>query len=425
MTSDKSLIELSKKVSVFLRQKADKNSGSTEKPIDKPLIFYVDGINGKHPVIIFSSFKCNRYLQGHCAPCLYSNIPHYCGDKDSVYRSLIKQADYVLDNFNELILSKQKQEENSGVFHRFEGGHFVSLELCGEGSFLSNSEIPREFREKILDRFTRLSEKNRINMQLIAESKVSDFLENHMEFEGKSDWVKGFNFTVLFGFESVNDFTRNVVYNKGVEMSDFEKAVGIAKDMGIRVAVFLFCGHHSMTQKEIIEDVKESIRYFRSNGIATYLMLPNIQPYTLNHLLYHYSMHSTLDPWTVVELVKMLVEGSFGAGDSHYFNGHDWSIGGLTTIPEPLFFLFSNKKRVACDSCTREIADMVHELVTTYDVGKFLEKERNMTCQCRGKYEEAVAKEEASKRPLRKRVEEALRFADEMKKEYASLRHKA
>ena len=132
MISDNDLIQQSKKISLFLRLKAKHIVSKKNELIKKPNIFYVNGHNGKHPVIIFSSFPCPKYLQGFCTPCLYSNIDHSNLDKELVYDSLIDQTSFIINNFDKLITNEQKKVSYKNMNLRYPNNKLVTYELCGE-----------------------------------------------------------------------------------------------------------------------------------------------------------------------------------------------------------------------------------------------------------------------------------------------------
>jgi len=382
MISDEELIKKSKEISRFLRSKAKNIVSKRNELIKKPNIFYVDGHNGKHPVIIFSSFPCPKYLQGFCTPCLYSNINHSNLDKDLVYDSLIDQTSFVINNFDDLITNKQKEVGYKNLNIRYPNNKLVTFELCGEGSFLSTPEIPKKHRDKIINLFYDYSKENKLNMQMILEAKATDFLKE--DFEGKKELINDLNMTLLFGFESADYFVREVIYNKWLKLNYFESAINKGKELGFRTAGFVFCGCHSMTQKEIINDVKKSIDYLKERDTAIYLMIPNLQPFTLNHLLYSYGKYGFIEPRTILEMVKYLVNDSNSSKSSYYFNGFNWSIGGLTTYPEPELFLFSNGNNITCKECSTKIKEAVYDLMNSYNVEKFENKMEDLnSCECK------------------------------------------
>lgn len=413
------LINLSKKTTLFLRVAARKKTKKIKTTIKKPFLFYVEGFNGMHPVFIFSSFPCNRYSQGLCSPCLYSNINHSLMKKDDVYSSLVHQSNFIVKNFDKLITNKQNSVIHKNLFFKYPENKLVTMELCGEGSFFSNGEIPTQYRDKIILPIINYAKKKKLNIQLIFETKVVDVLDNIKGFGKKKSEIQDNNYTLLYGFESVNEFSRNIIYNKGLSLKDFEKAISKSKKMGFRNAAFLFCGFHSMTQKEIINDLRNSIKYLRKNNCAIYLMIPNLQPFTINHLLYKYKRYRFLDPRTVLEIIKILVKNSYGTGSSHYFNGYDWSIGGLTTYPQPEIFLFSNSQNITCSKCSKIIKKAVFDLMKTYNNESFFENIKKVdNCQCKKNYDKYISDEENRKTNLNQRTSDNLKFAFLKKEEY-------
>ncbi|MCX6720540.1 MAG: hypothetical protein NTW11_01935 [Candidatus Staskawiczbacteria bacterium] len=414
-----SISEKSKLLSLFLRVKARLLKKPLKRSAVEPFYFYVDGYNGKHPVFIFSSFPCSKYMQGFCTPCLYSNIVHSTQEKKVVYESLLVQAEYIINNFDNLITKKQNHKVFKNLYKKFPKRPLVTFELCGEGSFLANPEIPSEYRWKIINLFYNYARQKKINMQVLLETKVADFLGIYQEFENKKEIIKDLNLTLIFGFESVNEITRNVIYNKGMDLADFERAVKIAHSLGLRTGAFLFCGFYSMTQREIVEDVRASVSYLSKKNTSIYLMLPNLQPYTINHLLFTSGRYNLLEPRTVVELVKIISENSLGTKSSFYFNGYNWNIGGLTTYPQPELLLFSNHNFVTCDKCTCVIKNALNNLVVDYKIAAFLENIKKIdNCSCKLRYQNFVLKEENNKIPLIERVRANVDFCQKIKDEY-------
>lgn len=414
--------ELTKKTSkilLYLRLKAKNQMKKIEGTIKKPYLFYAHEYNGMQPVFIFSSFPCRRYLQGFCTPCSYSTVVHSSLDKDVIYSSLITQEKYIIKNFDKLVTNKQKDIKNKNLYYKYPNKRMVSLELCGEGSFLDKMEIPKEFREKILELLYDYSRKNKTNIHIFMEAKPADFLETYKDFESKKQEIKDYNMTLLFGFESADEFSRNVLYNKGIKLSNFEKAIKEAKRLGFRVGAFLFTAFHSMTQKELIDDVKKSIEYFRKKGVVIYFMISNLQPYTLVDLIYKYDPKELLDPRTIVEMIKFLIDHPKSNKGSYYCNGFNWSIGGLTTYPEPQMFLFSEPKKISCDKCSKIMAKAVYDLAINYDVKKFNEDIKPTdSCKCKNEYDKFVLNEKKTRGKLIDRVIKNLELAEEKKEDY-------
>lgn len=420
---DQSLIKRTREVLKFLRHASLGQMERVERTFDKPNYFYVNGHDGEVPVFVFSSFPCAQYNQGYCTPCAYSGVERSNAKKSDVYASLTKQAQYIVDNFNELVTSHQSDIGHENLFRKYPESKFGIFQLAGEGSFFADSEIPQKYRSEMIEMFKELSEKDRINLQIFLETKATDFLKNYSSFEGKEgeeeNLVHDLNLTLLFGLESSNEFTRQVIFNKGLELNDFEKSFGKAHELGFRVGAFVFCGMHSMTQKELIEDIEKTIDYCRENDLAIDLMLPNIQPFTINHLLYQYGKYNLPDPRTVLEIVKTLTHSQKRDGTSNYINGYDWNISGLATYPKPEMYLFQNRKSITCSDCSEKIEDAVRKLTVNYNIDTFNSTVHELDkCDCKKQYDEFVNHEEANKDDLRERVHQNINFAMSQKKAY-------
>jgi uncharacterized Fe-S cluster-containing MiaB family protein len=64
---------------------------------------------------------------------------------------------------------------------------------------------------------------------------------------------------IIFGFESINDFVRNILYNKHLALETFENAISIAKTTKLGVGAFVFVGINPLTEIEIISDAIKTI----------------------------------------------------------------------------------------------------------------------------------------------------------------------
>ena len=60
------------------------------------------------PEFVLRELLCQKSKKGCCAPCFYSRMPWVNLLEEDIYKSLIKQTKYILDNFNKLVLDNQK-----------------------------------------------------------------------------------------------------------------------------------------------------------------------------------------------------------------------------------------------------------------------------------------------------------------------------
>jgi len=417
------LAEKSCRISRYLRHPQTVNEKRINSTIKKPFKFYPKELIGELAVFIFGSFQCNKFLQGTCVPCFYSGFPHSKKQKKDIYNALLKQTKYILNNFNKLVIKHQKKNcYEYNLYRRFKNKGLNILLLTGEGSFFADHEIPQAYRNKILNSVWKHALKNKLNLQVQCEAKAEDILnaEKKGEFKEYKKLAKDLNLTLEIGLESANDFSRNTIYAKDLQLKDFEKAINITKKHSLITDAFVFCGFHSMTEKEILDDVKKTIDYLREKNIGIRLMFPNIQRHTINHLLYHYKKYNLIDIRTARELIRYLIFNN-NKNNYNYIKGQDWILGGLVSNPTPLLTIFNNPNALSCKKCCRMFEQAIYKLVKTYDPETFERYLKQMKkCKCEKKYQAFLS--QAPKKPLQERVKNNLEFADKLKKDYLALK---
>lgn len=412
------LIDLTTRIASFLRKNA-KYDEIKEVP-KEPRYFYEHGEFGEYPIFAFSSPRCGMYEAGFCTPCGYSNIAGTGGiSKKRLYNAQISQAQYILDNFDRFITSKQTGILNKhNIYRRFKNAPCYKLQIAGNSSFFRDMEITRENRWKILHLFDNYAKEKQINLHIMLETRPEHLIQAYEtgEFDEieKRGLLKNLNIVVNMGFESVNEFSRNVIYSKNMELSDVKKSVVIAKNYGLDPSLFLFLGFHSMVEREIIKDVRESLDYLKILNVPPSLMIPNIQKYTINDLLYKYGRYNLIDPRTILEIVKLCLDFKL-TRDSPSLKV-DWFFGGLEAEPSPYLSIFNNKKNITCEKCSRIIHKHLLQLKCDYDIDYFLKKIRVIErCKCKNDYEKRL---DCKAIPLVDRVSSNLVFADLRKEDY-------
>lgn len=383
--------------------------------IDKPYAFYAPGVAGDYAIFIFSSYRCDKYLRGLCTPCHYSGLLHPADrSKAEVFGSVLTQTDHLLAHFDELVLDRQTGD---GALFRLErrdpGARFADLQISGEGSFMRDGEIPREIRLEILQKLAAFGREQRIEMHVGLEVKAEDILraERVGEFEAWGDLVDELHLTLLMGFESADPFVRNVVFCKELETDDVEEAIRVGNRRRMRPTCFVHPGNHSMTDAEVVADARASVDWLRARGAGIYMMLPNLQPHTIPHLLHDQGAHDLLDVRSALPIIDHLIEGGRGDSPVHFAAGDDWRIGGLSSEPDPHLTVLGNPHGVSCARCRRTAEQALHRLARSHDHAAY-RAELAALEQCRDCVVafEADQAEEASRptAPLPERVADTL-----------------
>lgn len=346
---------------------------------------------GPWPEFIYRGFKCPRSEKGLCSPCGYSNIPAIPADRKAVNKSLILQTEYVLSSFDEVVLKNQRRKKPYPAFRRrHPDGDDVMFVLTPTGSFFCDAELDHSVRIQILQMIASGIASKRVNAQIFVESHVLDIIDFHEDgkFPSIMPMLKELNTVLILGLETTDDFNRNILYCKQFDMEDFEKAVDIVKNkLGLETGAFVFAGHHSMSEYETLVDVRRSFSYLRDLGVMPVLMISNLQPYTMNHLLYHYGEYRLPDPRTILSLVRTLADVSPALTGTERWLFADPRSG----PPDPALHPFNNPRAITCGECASTILAAIcgdyelsnpNGLRETYDWDEF-EKKIIPTNECR------------------------------------------
>ena len=369
---------------------------------------------GPFPEFILKGRFCKRSERGMCSPCFYSRLPVHqesCEDIDSGYDyGYREQVKHISDHFQEKFLANQKGE----VARDFVASKPVYAMVCTPtGSYFDNNEYPEDVRVDNLRTIVSMADEHGCEIVLHIESHAEDIIQyfKHPNQEELA-LLKKLHTRALIGFESNNEFSRNVIYAKNLSLDVFETAVNCLKNEGFAVGAFVFAGLIAMTEKEIIGDVVSTFEYLKKINVSPVLMFANTQPYTIPDVLWESGKYKLVDPRTVCEIVKRMID-IFGCDMKG--NIDPWFIadprGGP---PEPNVHLFNVKTKTVCDECADIIYSAIEELRIKKDAVLFFEKIKKVDeCSCSEKYDALIHKQDAdSEKDIHKRVEEAVDYAD-------------
>lgn len=308
------------------------------------------------------TIHCVRSAAGLCTPCFYSKFPNAIDTNHSEkYQLFLKnQIDYILDNFDECILSKQIGKS----YYRVADLHFpqnepISCCITPIGSFFDEKEMPTCIRQYLLKRLINISASYQRDVILYVESHVKDFNKYIVEqaTSEELDMLRRLHIRIVFGFESKDNFVRNVLYGKNLSLEEFENAVRRAQKEELGTYAFTFVGLYPMTHFETLSDVKNSFLYLKQLNVIPVVMFANVQEYTLADVLIQSGQYKLISPITVIEVVNLMLS-IFGRIRD---DGYDaWlmadPVGGP---PEPVLHIFTDP---ATNCCSEKIYSLIKEL---------------------------------------------------------------
>jgi radical SAM enzyme (TIGR01210 family) len=370
---------------------------------------------GPWPEFILKGTYCKRSNCGLCSPCFYSRYPKLKKNSHEYKQMLQNQISYITNNFDSLVFQnyKERKKRDTTSTSIDEPLRFV---LTPTGSFFDNNEFPQEIRIEMLIQLTKLSEYYGINFELHLESHCHDILFYDTELINNKievDLLKILHTRVIFGFESVDDYVRNVVYNKQLTLLDFFKATEKVKNLGLTPGAFVFAGLFSLNDIRTINDVSDTIDYLVRKNIFPVVMFQNIQPYTITDVLFRNNQITLLEPLTVATILHKFFQITDNVNQKSYWLVAD-PIGGP---PEPVNHIFQNNivSRITCKSCTKKIYILLRNLRETKDVLSFnIKFEEISKCNCYKRYIDFLEKLSQDGIDLINKTEEGINKCDKL-----------
>ncbi len=337
---------------------------------------------------------CKRSKKGLCSPCFYAKYPKIKGLKP--IDALKQQIDKILGDIDYITQNQYGTTPNGLVRAdptKLDFNNLPPLGLCITpcGSFFDNNELPPEVRSHLLHQINAKREKIKRDIVLYVESHAVDFINYPLSSE-ELKLMQDLQLRVVFGFESKNNFVRNVLYNKWLTLPTFEGAVAKAKENKLIPHAFVIAGLNPMNNIETINDVSASIDYLKIMNVTPVLMFVNIQKFTIADVLEKNQQGTLLEPRTVLEILKNVVE-RFPEDPSSFQDSFLIAdpIGGP---PEPDAHIFSNHKKVTCDQCTKSIYNMLIELRNSHNTDLFLAQYNDLSnCSCAEDYRQLLLEE--------------------------------
>lgn len=339
---------------------------------------------GPFPEFILKGRFCTRSLSGLCSPCFYSRLPVHNIVEEQFDNGYLSQVKYILDNFQEIVV---KNQVGHVAYKGLETKPVYGMVCTPTGSYFDECEYPINVRKEILKMLVSATHKYDCEIVLHIESHAIDVIKYfNSSDEEELDLLHQLHARVLLGFESINDFSRNVLYSKCLSIDDFEKATFLLKKNGISVGAFVFVGLFSYTDEESIDDATQSLKYLKENGIAPVLMFSNTQAYTIPDVLFKYKKFKLLDPRTVAMIVKKTID-IFGCDMENDID--PWFIadpkGGP---PDPSVHIFNAETSTTCLTCADKIYNAIETLRITKNKEVFLKMLDEISrCDCVSRYD--------------------------------------
>lgn len=377
---------------------------------------------GNFPAFYLQGQHCEKNDCGCCTNCFYSQF-HFDKPTD---KDIQAQCDYVIDNFERLVLSQQYGTNEFDGERKFPNSKPIFMTLSPTGSFFSDREFPKQVRLDFLKKLEQKSEELERDIVLHIEAHALDVVKHkdYIQTSEESRLLRNLHAKCILGFESADEWSRNVLYNKHLPLNCFEDAVEILKSAGIEPGAFVFSGLITHTDVEAKEDMLNSVKYLKEKGAFPVLMFANSQSWTLPDLLRWKGEHTLQEPATVLDTV-------YGALQILTDNGK--SKPGYYLIPEPvegppypdgnIFYDRTDIEGISEDA-SKKAHQILKDLRADRDISKFVTAWNNFrkTEPDYARHKQIIQVQEASKKSREERFIHALKFGVDHMQEYVEYR---
>lgn len=369
--SGQSLVALSR----LLRKQRlrEERRGEPERgPAVRPDIYFDHAPSGTYPIIAFRTVPCDRYVKGRCLPCSYSARAYATGvGRDSLYASLETQLEWVLSHFDQLVVARADGHLQGYRLRRAPDRPWYMLQLAGESSFFRDAEVPAWYRRRLLERLVDFQNQRAVNLHVMLECRPEDLLAAHEsgELGTLAPLLRDVDVVVNVGLEYRDDWLRNELFAKELDLVVFERAIAAAHQHRLDPGVFVFAGGPVLTASEILQETARTLRYLETLGVFVNLMVPNLQAHTVPERLWEVGVYELPEPYFLLDLAELAL--SYRPRRPNLVTPFDWFIGGIETDPPPRYTLLSQPRKATSQAVTEAVHETLLELVHGLDADRF------------------------------------------------------
>ena len=178
----------------------------------------------------------------------------------------------------------------------------IAVRIFTSGSFFDEGELKSETRKRIFSTLAEMDNVEEIVVESRSELVRSDAIKELVEIIG------GKYFEIAIGLETANDDVVDVSINKGNTFGEFIRASKIIRDAGANVKTYLLFKPIFLSERDAIEDVKESIKKAAPYTDTFSINVTNIQKGTTYERLWEKGEYRTPWLWSVVEILEWAKE---------------------------------------------------------------------------------------------------------------------
>jgi archaeosine synthase beta-subunit len=250
------------------------------------------------------------------------------------------------------------------ALHAIDSDGIPVLNIFNNGSFFNEHEIPAEARRSVLNM---INESKSIR-KLLVECRPEYINESVVE-EFRSI-IPDKELEIAIGLESSSDRVRRVAINKGFSLREFAEAARLIKSNDISLRAYVLLKPPFLSEKEAVDDAVETIKTAFSLGVDTVsLEAVTVQRYTLVEFLTERGLYRVPWLWSILEVLGQTAH--------------------LGKVVVGLFQFYPSPESVPhnCELCNHRVMDAIVE----YDRTLRTEALEGLDCECKSRWETALA----------------------------------
>ena len=240
-----------------------------KRDLDRPEALWKEtdmsrGVEVDAMVLILRTRGCSWSRSGGCNMCGY-NI---ASDTDVTEVQLMNQLDSAME--------------------RYGGEPFVKVYTSG--SFLDEREIPPNFRDELLQRFSGVE-------RLLVESRPEFITPDSLSSMPRST-------TVAIGLESSDDDVLRNSVRKGFRVQDFVESAKVLKDLDMMLRTYLLLKPPYLNEAAALDDAKSSVDFASNYSDEISLNPLNVQKGTLVERMWKRGDYRPPWLWSLLEVLR-------------------------------------------------------------------------------------------------------------------------
>ena len=176
--------------------------------------------------------------------------------------------------------------------------NFELITIFCNGNFFSDRDINIDARLHIYRAF------NNSSASILCVESLPQFITDETIATFKKECPDK-QLACFVGFQSSNDFVREVAINTTCTKNNFEKVVKLFNDNNYLIIPFVMIKPTFMLEDEAINDTLATLHYLSELGIKQATLCPTrVAPNTVLELLYNDGMYQPPWIWSVIEILK-------------------------------------------------------------------------------------------------------------------------